>query len=105
MRSAVRLLVVTHVGLVLALLPVHAVAESHHSGREYSFVAGQQPAPPPTGPSTAPSAPTMELEPAETEADRAESKRKIVMGVVSVLLIGIVVWGRSIRRKRAKAKG
>jgi hypothetical protein len=105
MRSAVRLLVVTLVGLVLALLPVHAVAESNPSDREFGLVAGQQPAPPPSGPSTAPSAPTVELDPAETEEDRAESRRKIVMGVVSVLLIGIVIWGRGIRRKRAKAKG
>jgi hypothetical protein len=104
MRSAIRLLVVTLTGLVVALLPVHAVAESHHSDREYGLVAGQQPAPPSTGPSTAPSAPTVELDPAETESDRDESRRKIVMGVASALLIGIVIWGRSIRRKRAKAK-
>lgn len=104
MRSAVRLLLVTLVGLVLALLPVQAVAESHPSDREYGLVAGQQPAPP-TGPSTAPSAPTVELDPAETEADRAESRRKLVMGVASVVLIGAVIWGRGIRRKRAKAKG
>jgi hypothetical protein len=104
MRSAVRLLVVSLTGLVVALLPVHAVAESHPSDREYGLVAGHQPTPPPTGPSTAPSAPTVELDPAETEADRAESRRKIVMGVASALLIGVVIWGRSIRRKRAKAK-
>lgn len=104
MRSAIRLLVVILTGLVVVLLPVHAVAESHPSDREYGLVAGQQPAPPPTGPSTAPSAPTVELDPAETEADRAESRRKIVMGVASALLIGIVIWGRSVRRKRAKAK-
>lgn len=103
MRSAIRLLVVTLVGLVLALLPVHAVADSHAADREYGLVAAQQPTPPPTGPSTATSAPTVELEPAETEADRAESKRKLVMGVASVVLVGIVIWGRSIRRKKAKA--
>jgi hypothetical protein len=104
MRSAVRLLVVTLMGLVVALLPVHAVADSYPSDREYGLVAGLQPTPPPTGPSTAPSAPTVELDPAETEADRAESRRKIVMGVASVLLVGMVIWGRSIRRKKAKKK-
>lgn len=102
MRSAVRLLVVTLLGLIVALLPVHAVADSYPSDREYGLVAGQQPTPPPTGPSTAPSAPTVELDPAETEADKAESRRKIVMGVASVVLVGIVIWGRSIRRKKAK---
>ena len=102
MRSAIRLLVVTLLGLIVALLPVHAVADSYPSDREYGLVAGQQPTPPPTGPSTAPSAPTVELDPAETEADKAESRRKIVMGVASVLLVGVVIWGRSIRRKKAK---
>jgi hypothetical protein len=102
MRSAIRLLVVTLLGLVVALLPVHAVADSYPSDREYGLVAGQQPTPPPTGPSTATSAPTVELDPAETEADRAESRRKLVMGVASVVLVGIVIWGRSIRRKKAK---
>lgn len=102
MRSAIRLLVVTLLGLIVALLPVHAVADSYPSDREYGLVAGQQPTPPPTGPSTAPSAPTVELDPAETEADRAESRRKIVMGVASVVLVGVVIWGRSIRRKKAK---
>lgn len=104
MRSAIRLLVVTLLGLIVALLPVHAVADSYPSDREYGLVAGQQPTPPPTGPSTAPSAPTVELDPAETEADKAESRRKIVMGVASVVLVGIVIWGRSIRRKKAKKK-
>lgn len=104
MRSAIRLLVVTLLGLIVALLPVHAVADSYPSDREYGLVAGQQPTPPPTGPSTAPSAPTVELDPAETEADRTESRRKIVMGVASVVLVGVVIWGRSIRRKKAKKK-
>jgi hypothetical protein len=105
MRSAARLLVVALFGVLLALLPVHAIAESHPSDREYGLVAGQQPTPPPTGPSTAPTAPTVDLDPAETEDDRAETRRKLVMGIASVVLVGIVIWGRSIRRKRAKAKG
>lgn len=103
MRSAIRLLVVTLTGLLVALLPVHASAEPHPSDREYGLVAGQQPTPPPTGPSTATTAPTVDLDPAETEADRQESRRKLVMGITSVVLVGIVIWGRSIRRKKAKA--
>jgi hypothetical protein len=105
MRSAARLLAVTLTGLVVALLPVHAVAESHPADRDYGLVAGQQPTPPPTGPSTATTAPTVDLNPAETEADRQESRRKLVMGIASVVLLGIVIWGRGIRRKKAKAKG
>jgi hypothetical protein len=66
--------------------------------------AGAQPPPttepvPPT--TTAPVGP--ELDEQETEADRAERNRKLVMGGVSVVLVAAVVWGRSIRRKRRKA--
>jgi hypothetical protein len=103
MRSAIRLLVVTLTGLIVALLPVHAFAEPQPANREYGLVAGQQPTPPPTGPSTATTAPTITLDPAEQEAKSQEQKRKIVMGVTSAVLIGIVIWGRSIRRKKAKA--
>lgn len=103
MHRATRLLVVTLTGFFVALLPVHAFAESQPSNREYGLVAGQQPTPPPTGPSTAPSAPTVELDPAKSEADEQESRRKLVMGITSVVLVGIVIWGRSIRRKKAKA--
>lgn len=103
MRSAIRLLVVTLTGLIVALLPVHAFAEPQPSNREYGLVAGQQPTPPPTGPSTATSAPTVEIDPAESEADRQESRNKLIMGITSAVLVGIVIWGRSIRRKKAKA--
>jgi len=104
MHSAIRLLVVTITGLIVALLPVHAFAESQPPNSEYGLVAGQQPTPPPTGPTTAATtAPTIDLDKPETEADRAERKRKIVMGVTSVVLVGIVIWGRHIKRKKAKA--
>jgi hypothetical protein len=104
MRSAARLLVVTLTGIIVALLPVHALAAPNLSAREYGLVA-QQPTPPPTGPTTATTAPTVDLDPAETEADRKETRNKLVMGILSVVLVGIVIWGRSIRRKKAKAKG
>lgn len=56
-----------------------------------------EPVPPTT---SAPSGP--ELDDQETEADRAERNRKLVMGGASVVLVGAVIWGRSIRRKRRK---
>jgi hypothetical protein len=102
MRRALRLLFVTLTSIVVALLPVNAFAESQPTNREYGFVAGQQPTPPPTGPTTGTTAPTVDLDPAETEADRQEDRRKLVMGITSVVLLGIVIWGRSIRRKKAK---
>ncbi len=95
MRSASRLVILALSVLVLTLPALPAAAAP---------AVFEQP-PPATAPSdpgsTAPAGPR--LEPADTEADRAESRRKIVMGVASVVLIGIVVWGRSIRRKK-KAK-
>ena len=103
MRSAIRLLVVILTGLIVALLPVHAFAESHPSNREYGLVAEQPPTTTPAGPTTATTAPGIELDPAETEAKQAEQRRKLVMGITSVVLVGIVIWGRSIRRKKAKA--
>lgn len=104
MRSATRLLVVTLTGLIVALLPVHAFAESHPSNREYGLVAGQQPTPPPTGPTTTTGAQTIgDLTPDEEAAKKAEQRRKLVMGITSVVLVGIVIWGRSIKRKKAKA--
>lgn len=96
-RSATRLLIVTLMGFLLALPgAASAMAES---------AAGVQPPPPATEPvpptTTAPAGP--ELEEQDTEADRAERNRKLVMGGLSVVLVGAVVWGRSIRRKRRKA--
>lgn len=103
MRSAIRLLVVTITGLIVALLPVHAFAESQPSNSEYGLVAGQDPTTPPTGQTAPTTAPTVDLDQPDTEADKAEQKRKIVMGVTSVVLLGIVIWGRSVKRKKAKA--
>lgn len=97
MRSATtRLVIVGLLSLFLALPTVTAVAEEQP---EYAVAQATTTAPPATG-TTAPAGP--KLEPADTEADRAEQRRKIVMGVASVILIGVVIWGRSIRRKRRK---
>jgi hypothetical protein len=98
MRSGTRLLVVTLLGLLVALLPASPVyAAAVPSDREYGLVAQQ-----PTGPSTEPSAPTVDLTPAESEDDRKETRRKLTMGITSVVLIGLVIWGRSVRRKKKK---
>ena len=102
MRSAIRLLVVTLTGLIVALLPVHAFAESQPSNREYGLVAGQQPTPPPTGSTTATQTTVDVIQP-DQQAEKAEQRRKLVMGITSAVLVGIVIWGRSIKRKKAKA--
>jgi hypothetical protein len=47
--------------------------------------------------------PGVKIEDPPTEADEAESRKKLIMGAASVVLLGLVIWGRSIRRKRKKA--
>jgi hypothetical protein len=95
MRSASRLVIITLSVLVMALPALPAVAEPGLAEQPPPSTAPSQPG------ATAPTGPR--LEPADTEEDRAEQRRKIVMGVASVVLIGVVIWGRSIRRKK-KAK-
>lgn len=108
MRSATRLLVVTLTGFIVALLPVHAFADPHPSDREYGLVANQ-PAPPTTEPAppTTTGAGTVSVTRDKTEAEvaeeKAEQRRKLVMGIASAVLLGAVIWGRSVRRKKAKA--
>jgi hypothetical protein len=48
-------------------------------------------------------APGPVLDPAQTDKANAEkTKTKLVAGLVAVVLLGIVVWGRRIRSKKAK---
>jgi hypothetical protein len=43
------------------------------------------------------------LDPAETDkANSEKTKNKLIAGLVAVVLLGIVIWGRRIRAKRAK---
>lgn len=48
-------------------------------------------------------APGPQLDP-QTEADARNSRSKLVVGVAAAMLLGIVVWGRHVRSKRAKGK-
>lgn len=41
-----------------------------------------------------------ELDP-QTEADQENAKSKLVVGLAAAALLGIIVWGRIIRKKRA----
>lgn len=111
MRSASRLVIVALLGLFLALpaVPAAAALPAEVASPAVSAPVGGlggfdrlvvQPTTPSSPGATAPSGP--KLEP-ETEQDQAESRRKLIMGVTSVVLIGIVIWGRSIRRKRNAA--
>jgi hypothetical protein len=101
MRSAPRLVIIALLGLFLALpATVTALPASAEPGD--SLVAQPtSPSPSPSSPgASAPSGP--KLQP-DTEADKAESRKKLIMGAASVVLLGLVIWGRSIRRKRKKA--
>jgi hypothetical protein len=43
------------------------------------------------------------LDPAQTDkANTEKTKNKLIAGLVAVVLLGIVVWGRRIRSKKAK---
>jgi hypothetical protein len=94
-------MIVTLLGVLLAL-PVGVAAAAQPLARaagEDTVVTTTNP--PPTE-STAPRVP---LDKPDTEADKAESKRKLIMGVSSVILLGVVIYGRSVRRKKRKAVG
>jgi len=101
MRSAPRLVIIALLGLFLAL-PVTATALPASAEPGDSLVVQpSSPSPSPSSPgASAPAGP--KLQP-DTEADKAESKKKLIMGAVSVVLLVVVIWGRSIRRKRRKA--
>jgi hypothetical protein len=99
MRSATRLMIIAVLGLFLAFPAVSAVADPVERVGDDEAVQTTT-APPP---STATTAPKVDLDKPETEADQAESRRKLIMGVTSVVLLGIVIWGRSVKRKRRKA--
>jgi hypothetical protein len=100
MRSATRLMIIALLGLFLAFPAVSAAAAPVERVGDDEVVQTTTAPPSSTAPETAQRIP---LDKPETEADQAESRRKLVMGVTSVVLLGIVIWGRSVRRKRRKA--
>jgi hypothetical protein len=103
MRSATRLMIITVLGLFLAFPAVSAAADPIERVADDEAVQTTT-APPPSGTTTTPeTAQRIPLDKPETEADQAEDKRKLIMGVTSVVLLGLVIWGRSVRRKRRKA--
>lgn len=43
------------------------------------------------------------IDPAQTDkANSEKTKNKLIAGLIAVVLLGIVIWGRKIRSKRAK---
>jgi hypothetical protein len=49
-------------------------------------------------------APGPVLDPAQTDkANTEKTKNKLVAGLVAVVLLGIVIWGRRIRSKKTKS--
>jgi hypothetical protein len=102
MRSATRLMIITVLGLFLAFPAVSAAADPIERIADDEAVQTTT-APPPSATTTPETAQRIPLDKPETEADQAEDKRKLIMGVTSVVLLGLVIWGRSVRRKRRKA--
>lgn len=102
MRSAPRLMIIALLGLFLALPAVSTVSALPASAAPADRLTAQpatptSPSPPAT---TAPSGPRLQP---DAEADKTEQRRKLIMGVASVVLLAIVIWGKSVRRKRRKA--
>jgi hypothetical protein len=63
-------------------------------------------APATTTTSKAPDAPTgPDLDQDQADADAKLAKRKLVVGVIALVLLVIVVWGHRVRRKRRKKAG
>jgi hypothetical protein len=49
-------------------------------------------------------APGPVLDPAQTDkANTEKTKNKLIAGLVAVVLLGIVIWGRRVRSKKAKS--
>jgi len=73
--------------------PVRPVAVSvtvAHAGAAPVFAQTQAPGP--------------VLDPAQTDkANTEKTKNKLVAGLVAVVLLGIVIWGRRIRSKKTKS--
>ena len=102
MRRAPRLMIIVLLGLFLALPAVATVSALPAAAQSVDRLVAQ-PTPTPSSPgASAPAGP--KLTP-ETENDQSESKRKLVIGVSAVALLAIVIWGRSVRRKRKKTSG
>jgi hypothetical protein len=97
MRSAARLVIVALLGLFLALPAVSVASAATATDDDVVVTTTTAPSSPPSATSGAGT--IGKLNP-EQESDKAESKRKLIMGVASVVLLGLVIWGRSVRRKR-----
>jgi hypothetical protein len=101
MRSATRLGIIVLLGFFLAL-PAVSTASAAPVARHAAAV-DRVVAPPSTPPSSGASAPAGPKIKPDTAADKAEQRRKLIMGLTSVVLLVIVFWGRSVKRKRKKA--
>ncbi|RZS36790.1 hypothetical protein EV193_10624 [Herbihabitans rhizosphaerae] len=104
-----RLLLAAAVALLAVLTAPQAVATPapapvavQAAGVEQPPPSGTRPVPAPS--TTAPAGP--QLDPAQTEAQRTESRRKLTMGITCGVLLVLVVVGRRARTKhRAKVQG
>lgn len=102
MRSVTRLLLLALFGLLLVMpaLPACSTPSGGSDGATAAAAVQTTTPPAPTpGATTAPGGVDIN---APSEGDADKSRRKLVMGVISAVLIAIVIWGRSVRRKKQK---
>lgn len=108
MRGAARLLSACMLGcLVFLALPAPgALAAPRPAAVRLAVDAVANDAPATTTTSKAPDAPTgPDLNQDQADADARLAKRKLVIGVVALVLLVIVVWGHRVRSKRRKKAG
>lgn len=113
MRGAARLLSACMLGcLVFLALPAPGALAAPRPaavGLAVGAVANDavaNDAPATTTTSKAPDAPTgPDLNQDQADADARLAKRKLVIGVVALVLLVIVVWGHRVRSKRRKKAG
>jgi hypothetical protein len=95
-------MIIVLLGLFLALPAVATVSALPVAAQTADRLVAQPSTSPSAPGTTAPAGP--KLKP-ETEDDKAESKRKLIIGGLAAALLVIVFWGRSVRRKGQKASG
>jgi hypothetical protein len=98
MQSVTRILVMALLALLVALPGGTAAMAAEPAGPAVTAGAQQPTVDPPP---TAPPGPTL-----TPEQESAKSRQKLVIGIIAVILLAIVIVGRSARNKaRKKASG
>ena len=95
-----RLLVAAVLGLLVLVPGVAAAQELSAPPAAVAVHAAPTTTAPPAGTQT--TQPGVRIDQQQQEADAKQNQRKLVLGVISIVLVGIVLLGHSVRAKRKK---